>query len=155
MSWTFVFCPLWIAWLWCLPVFVFSCLLINLYKFFILNINHMFVFVSHNNNPAICLCCVTDTFNHINIVKISFCVGEAYTNALMRAMYVGCVCRCVHVHVESIVQSQVQFLRNNNSLGKKKNQPLVRACTPPAWVTEGNSISLLTTYWAGLKKVLD
>lgn len=53
--------------------FVFNCVLINLDKFFILNINHMSVSVDCNNNSAFCLCCVHDIFNHINIVKISLC----------------------------------------------------------------------------------
>lgn len=53
--------------------FVFSWVFINLDKYFILNINHLSVSVGCNNNPAICLCCVHDIFNHINVVKISLC----------------------------------------------------------------------------------
>lgn len=53
--------------------FVFSWVLINLDKYFILNINHLSVSVGCNNNPAIFLCCIHDIFNHINVVKISLC----------------------------------------------------------------------------------
>lgn len=69
--------------------FVFSCVLINLDRYFILNINHLSVSVGCNNNPAICLCCVHDIFNHINVVKISLC---GLLRGIHKCTYGGNIC---------------------------------------------------------------
>lgn len=53
------------------------------------------------------------------------------------------------IHVETRVQSQLQFLRSDTPLcvlGGKRGTALVKEYTQPAWVTEGNFISGLTTY---------
>ena len=52
------------------------------------------------------------------------------------------------IHVETRVQSQLQFLRSDTPLCVLGGggTALVKAYTQPAWVTEGNFISVLTTY---------